>query len=193
MKTLELKLIGESSLLLHSDRGANPLAPETIEHKKLTSKRKKTDEDHIAIAKSEYLMGFYVGEKTIIPTTNIKSSIVEGAKLNKLGSAFNRCMMILDETAEILHSGPSTKAKMWETPKCVDARSVKVGQARLMRYRPRLNDWSIVVTIHYDENMIERAQIITAAENAGRYIGIGDYRPAKGGMFGRYSVEATAP
>lgn len=192
MQTIKMQLSGESSLLLHSDRGANPLAAETVAHKALTGKRKKTDEDHFAIAKSEYMMGFYGGKTIVMPCTNIKSAIVEGAKLHKLGSAFNRAIMILDESVPVLHSGPETKEQMWETPACVDCRSVKVGTARLMRYRPRLNDWSLQVAVHFDETMIERGQILSAAENAGKYVGLGDYRPAKGGMFGRFSVREVA-
>lgn len=192
MQTITLKLTGQSAMLLHSDRGANPIAPETIAHKVLTSKRKKTDEDHIAIARSEYMLCFYNNDTAVsIPTQNIKSSIVEGAKLHKLGSAFNRCVLILADTLNVSHSGPANREAMWDTPACVDCRSVKVGTARLMRYRPRLNDWSLSVEIIFDENMVERQQILAAAENAGKYIGIGDYRPAKGGPFGRFTVEAV--
>lgn len=189
MQTINLKFIGQSAMLLHSDRGANPIAPETVAHKALTSKRKKTDEDHFAIARSEYMLGFYPGSHVVVPSTNIKSTLVEGAKLHKLGSAFNRCVLILSDSLTVKHSGPASKDKMWETPACVDCRSVKVGMARLMRYRPRLNDWSIAVEVVFDEKMIERAQILAAAENAGKYIGLGDYRPAKGGPFGRFTVE----
>lgn len=189
MQAITLKFTGESAMLLHSDRGANPIHPDSVAHKALTSKRRKTDEDHMAIAKSEYLLGFYGGDEIAIPSTNIKSTLVEGAKLNKLGSAFNRCVMILSDMVPVAHSGPKSKAKMWETPACVDVRSVKFGQARLMRYRPRLNDWSLMVDVMFDEMMVEKGQIIAAAENAGRYIGLGDYRPAKGGPFGRFAVE----
>jgi hypothetical protein len=189
MQSIKLKLIGESPMLIHSDRGANPIHADTIAHKVLTSKRKKTDEDHKAIAKSEYLLGFYGGDVIAIPSTNFKSALVEGAKFNKLGSAFNRCVLILADSLPVTHSGPSSKSKMWETPACVDCRSVKVGQARLMRYRPRVNDWSLSVEVMFDETMIERNQILNAAENAGKYIGLGDYRPAKGGPFGRFAVE----
>lgn len=178
-------------MLLHSDRGANPIAPETVAHKALTSKRKKTDEDHLIIARSEYMMGFYGGPGIRLPTANIKSSITEGAKLHKLGAAFNRCILILADSVPVEHSGPSSQEAMWETQACRDARSVKVGTARLMRYRPRLNDWRLSVDILFDETMIECAQVIAAAINAGKYIGIGDYRPAKGGSFGRFSVEAA--
>lgn len=191
MQNITLKLIGDSPMLIHSDRGANPIHPMTQAHKALTSKRKKTDEDHLAIARSEYFLCFYGGNTVVLPTTNIKSAIVEGAKLNKLGSAFNRCMLIMADTVLVDHSGPKDITKMWDKPECVDCRSVKVGQARLMRYRPRINDWSLTVDIVFDELMIERAAILAAAENAGKYIGIGDYRPAKGGAFGRFSVEVV--
>jgi hypothetical protein len=192
MQAIKIELKGLAPLLLHSDIGANPLAKETVAHKVLTTKRKKTDEDHIAIAKSEYMMAFYRGKDVVIPTTNIKSSLVEGAKLSKLGSAFNRVLMILDETASITYSGPSTREGLWADSNCVDCRSVKVGQARIMRYRPKLHDWRVTVEILFDENMVERAQILKAAENAGAFIGLGDYRPAKGGAFGRFTAREVA-
>jgi hypothetical protein len=192
MQSITLELRGkDSSLLLHSDRGANPLAAETMAHKALTNKNKKTDEDHISIARSDYMLAFYPGKTIAIPSTNLKSALVEGAKLHKLGAAFNRCVMILADMIPVTHSGPANKDKMWETPACVDCRSVKVGTKRVMRYRPRLNDWRVQVEIFFDETMIERAQILAAAENAGRYVGLGDYRPAKGGPFGRFSVEVV--
>lgn len=191
MQSVTLNLIGQSAMLLHSDRGSNPIAPDTIAHKALTNKKKKTEEDHITIARSEYMMCFYQNTGPIaVPSVNVKSTLVEGARLHKLGTAFNRCVLILEDALTIEHSGPSDRAKMWEMPTCVDCRSVRVGTARLMRYRPRLNDWRLSVNVIFDETIVERAQIIAAAENAGRYIGIGDYRPAKGGPFGRFLVEA---
>lgn len=190
MQSIQLKLVGVSAMLLHSDRGANPLHPDTIAHKVLTNKKKQTEQDHLDIAKSEYMLSFYTGTGIVIPSTNIKSTLVEGAKLHKLGSAFNRCVMIFDDVVSVEHSGPKTREDMWNTPACVDCRSVKIGMKRIMRYRPRLNDWSLVVDVLFDENMVDRAQILTAAVNAGKYIGLGDYRPAKGGPFGRFNVEA---
>ena len=53
METLNVRITGTSPLMMHSDKFANPLLPETKAHKALTAKRKKTDEDHEAIAKSE--------------------------------------------------------------------------------------------------------------------------------------------
>lgn len=191
MQKLTLTLTGIAPLLLHSDRGANPIDPATVAHKALTSKRKKTDDDHLAIARSEYLMAFYAGPGLVLPTTNVKSAIVEGAKLNKLGASFNRSLLILADTTPLRHPGPTDPVALWNAGnQYVDCRSVKVGTARLMRYRPRLSDWSLEVVIDFFENMIEAGQIVAAAENAGTFIGLGDYRPARGGPFGRFTVEA---
>ncbi|MEB4734046.1 hypothetical protein OXV40_33915, partial [Burkholderia contaminans] len=59
MEILRLNICGSSPLMMHSDKLANPLAAETKAHRELTGKRKKTDEDHVAIARSEFLAGLY--------------------------------------------------------------------------------------------------------------------------------------
>ena len=41
----------------------------------------------------------------------------------------------------------------------------------------------------YDPEQIDEAQLKLALENAGSKVGLGDYRPEKGGLFGRYVVE----
>ena len=192
MQTITLTLVGKSPLLVHSDRGSNPLAEVTKAHKALTIKKKKTSADHEAIAESEYRIAFYTNTGFFLPTGNIKSTIVEGARLSKLGTAFNRCIMILADSAEIIHSGPKTQDGAWRDPSCVDCRSVKVGQSRIMRYRPKLHDWSVTAELIFDETIIDGQQIVDAATAAGNYVGLGDYRPAKGGMFGRYDVAVVA-
>jgi len=50
MAIIKLKVVGESPLLLQADTLVDPLNPLTKAHKEITSKRKKTDEDHEAIA-----------------------------------------------------------------------------------------------------------------------------------------------
>src|SRR3546814_21068521 len=76
MEILKLKIVGTSPLMMHSDRLANPLNPATKAHKELTGKRKKTDDDHLAIAKSEFIAGAYWDEKEgfYIPGQNFDRS-----------------------------------------------------------------------------------------------------------------------
>jgi len=193
MKTVTLKLTAESPILMHSDRYADPLDPMTKAHKVLTSKRKKQDEDHEAIAKSEWMGGLYHDDDIgpYIPGQNVKSSLVGAAKFHRMGATFKRSVLILDDRIKLEYSGPRDPEKLWGISKHVDSRSVVVGQSRLMRYRPKFHDWTLTVNVVFSPEMLEESDLIRAAENAGMFIGIGDYRPEKGGAFGRFSVEVV--
>lgn len=87
MELVTLRITGTSPLMMHSDRLANPLNPATKAHKELTGKRKKTDDDHLAIARSEFIAGAYYDEKLgfYIPGANFDATFLAGAKLQKLG------------------------------------------------------------------------------------------------------------
>ena len=185
LNTIRLKITGTRPLLMHSDKFANPLDPLTKAHKELTSKRKKTDEDHEAIAKSEWMGGLYIDEAgPYLPGVNIESCLVAGGKLSKLGTQLKRSVEVLDEKCHLIYEGPRTAAGLWAA-RFYDARSVKVQTARLMRYRPLFRDWACVVEISYDPESINREQVIKCLEDGGQYCGVGDYRP----KFGRFTVE----
>ncbi len=193
LQSVKIKLTGISPLLMHSDRYANPIDKMTKAHKELTSKRKKTDEDHQAIMRSEWRGALYYDEKlgVYIPSVNIRSAMVEGAKLNKLGMNVKRGTMILTEREKLEYSGAKDPEKMYDSGGFVDVRSVVVGQSRLMRCRPIFREWSVSTEIQFDTQQVELEQIVLSLDNAGRLIGIGDFRPAKGGMYGRFSVEVV--
>lgn len=189
-----IKITGESPLLMHSDRLANPLDEQTKRHKKLTSNRKKTDSDQEAIAKSEYLLALYLREvdgkaRVVLPTQNVRRSIVEGGRLNKLGKAIERSVIPLDDYVKLDYSGPKDPEKLWLDPNMVDCRSVVISRARLMRYRPKFSEWSCSMRVLVADDMINIDDLQMAATNGGMYCGLCDYRPSSGGSFGRYSVE----
>lgn len=191
MDILNLELTGLSPLMMHSEKGCNPLDPEVKEMKTITGKRKKTDEDHETIAFMDWKMGMYFDEKIgpYIPGINIRSSFVDGGKLNKLGTALQKGTMILAEKVKLEFEGPRTIEKLWADPQYRDIRSVVVNKARTMRCRPMFHNWRCVVEINYDTRIIDKDNLLLSANNAGMFIGIGDFRPGKGnGSYGRYSV-----
>ena len=190
-KEIELTLTGLSPLLMHAPVLANPLSPITIKHKKLTEKRNKTEEDYHAIAKSEYMSSLYWDEEigVYVPTVSIKYSIWAGAKLNKNGKKVQRGVLLLEDKSKLIYDGPSSPADLWLDERFVDARSVSVGASRIMRYRPTFKNWELSVMITYDDEMIDEHELVYSADCAGRYIGIGDYRPDKGGNCGRFTVK----
>lgn len=185
MQTIRVKLTGKRPLIMHADKFADPVNPLTKAHKELTAKRKKTDEDYEAIAKSEWLGGLYIDEKgPYLPGVNIESCLVAGGKLSRLGTQLKRSVEIMDEKCYLEYEGPKKAEKLWEAG-FYDVRSVKVHGARLMRYRPIFTKWSCYAEIAFDEESINREQVLKCLEDGGQYCGVGDYRP----KFGRFSVE----
>jgi hypothetical protein len=190
MKSLKVKITGISPLLMHSDRGANKLDPLVRAHKELTSKKKKTEEDDAAIAKSEYMLALYLGKNNqpVMPTQNIRATIIEGARQNKRGKDIESGTIILESSVPLEYKGPKDPEKLFQTPEFVDARGVVVQRARIMRYRPCFPEWSCQVEINYDPAKIDEADLLLSLENAGKYVGLGDFRPGKKGTFGRFEV-----
>jgi hypothetical protein len=188
MKILRFKFSGDAPLLMHSERGANPLDPGVIAHKQLTSKKKKTDEDLLAIAWSEFQLAIYYDEKIgpYLPAQNIDRCIQIGAQANKLGKKFASSARCVDDKIPLLYEGPRGVKSLYDSG-FVDVRSAGIMRARIMRVRPIFREWSAEFDFAYDENEIEEGNVILAAETAGRLIGICDYRP----RFGRFSVEVV--
>jgi hypothetical protein len=189
MQTLVIRITGISPLLMHNARFANPLDPATKAHKTLTSKRKKTDEDHFAIAKSEFLGSIYHDNETgvYLPGINMEACLFEAAKMQKLGKTSKRSLLVLNDKIKIQYSGPKTPEKLYEDSTFVDVRAVKVGMSKLMRYRPKFAEWSAEFQLSFNPEQIEERDIIRILEDAGSLVGVGDYRP----RFGKFSVEVS--
>lgn len=71
----------------------------------------------------------------------------------------------------------------------IDRRPAVVGKSRILRCRPMFGKWRMKVAFEIDTSILQPAQVKESLALAGRIIGIGDYRPEKGGGFGRFRVE----
>jgi hypothetical protein len=193
MKKLNVKLTDTSPILLSADRLADPLDEMTIAHKELTSKRKKTEDDHYAIAKSQWRGLLYWDDKlnVVLPTQNIRAAIVNGGKLNKLGMQIKRGTMMENELSPLDYGKKLSIEQLWEQ-RYLDRRSVVVSQARVICYRPKFVSWNTTFSLLYDENVLDVNQLKQSIDNAGMFVGIGGFRPEKGGTFGRFTAEILA-
>jgi hypothetical protein len=67
----------------------------------------------------------------------------------------------------------------------IDERPVIIGKARIIRARPKFDEWFTTFTINYDQQLVaEPKMIVDILADAGNRIGAGDYRP----RFGRFKV-----
>jgi len=72
----------------------------------------------------------------------------------------------------------------------IDSRSVVMPstKGRVMRYRPRFDEWNIQATIGFDPALVTEKQLREIVDNAGSRVGILDWRPDRKGPMGRFVV-----
>ncbi len=184
---VRVKAIGEPpGLLMHNPRLADPLDEYAKMLKKISGKRKKTEEDHIKMGNVEFIGGLYLDDddRPVLTADIIQATFINGAKNWKLGKVALGAIQIFDDVP-LKFAGPKDVQKRLEDPSCRLRKSVRVGQTRIIRTRPLFRDWSAEIPIMVDTARIEREQLIDIAEYAGRIVGFGDWRP----RYGRFSVE----
>ena len=66
--------------------------------------------------------------------------------------------------------------------------SVVVQRSRVLRVRPKFDDWSATFSVEYDEELVDRSKLERWIDIGGRRIGLGDWRPEKSGRYGRFEL-----
>ncbi len=120
------------------------------------------------------------------PSDHIWRNIIEAGKKIKMKGAgkatYSKIFgsMVSVEPFAIPHEKPDYEIHK----KLVVIPSTK---GRIMRYRPMFKEWQLTFEVHFEEE-IPVAVIKEALEIGGRYSGIGDWRPEKKGVFGKFQV-----
>lgn len=172
--TYEIEIEGITPYLMHrfADEGAD-----------VSSQRKVGKKDY----KSDVEVALYKSPEgeIYVPATQIKSCLMEAGKQMRIPG-----------------KGKSTYSKLFGAfimiePDClvmspqeyeVDARAVVIQRARIIRYRPIFKKWGLRFKVHSLTEEIQKDVIKEGFEIAGNFTGIGDFRPQKKGMYGRFMV-----
>lgn len=178
---------GTGPLLMHNGRLANQLDPATQAMKALTSKRKKTDDDLLDIARAEFMGGLYIDPDVgpYMPGENIERAIRDGATLTKNGMNVKRGLFIETDINPIAYAGPRTADELWADENFRLIRTVRNQQNRVSRTRPMFTDWRVAAEGTLDEAILDFRTLGSIVEQAGMYVGLGDWRP----RYGRFTAE----
>lgn len=65
------------------------------------------------------------------------------------------------------------------------------GGAPKVIFRPLFINWKVKLRFNYDESQISANQVAKLVELAGRYIGVGPWRPQSRGTFGKFNIVNT--
>lgn len=137
-------------------------------------------------------------KKPVFPGANLFAALVQAGTFIKVGrksltttqsSLVPACVAVVEPELAIRKAdgGPAK----WE----VDRRSVvnRMTGGRVMCHRPRFDSWSLSFSLDYDETMIAEGTVRELVDFAGSRIGVGVFRPAKKGPFGRFVVAKWDP
>lgn len=182
MKNLKVTWKGISPLIMHSCQCVNPLHPISKELKKYTSKKNKTDEDLVKISDLEWEAGAYWkdGLGLYIPAENVEATIINGAKANKKGKDVQKYVDVVDLYIPLDYGENLSKEQLIQNYEYRDTRIMTVMRSKILRTRPRFDQWKIEFELRYNEEKIDIETIINAIEYAGMYVGLCDSRPKYG-------------
>ncbi len=92
-----------------------------------------------------------------------------------------QCFHIVGEYVEILGPTPSMREDM-----------VRVGMGTAdIRHRAEFETWGAILRVQHNANVLSAEQVIGLFEAGGFGVGIGDWRPEKDGVNGRFHVAKT--
>jgi hypothetical protein len=119
-----------------------------------------------------------------VPAEAVKGCLVNSAAYKKLGKYSAK--PIIAGCVQILPQQISLKTKNYD----IDERTVVIrGRGRVIRARPTLDKWKLSFDLVYDTAFIQGSHLIRAMlEEGGQRVGIMDFRPAKLGSFGMFTV-----
>lgn len=129
------------------------------------------------------------GKVLVVPQPNLLRCLVDGGLFHKAGkskittqrnSLLYACLDIEDAEIPITHKEP------WR----VDTRAVRIPSTggRILAHRPMFDDWSLRFIVVLDTDVVSIKLLRQIVDDAGKKIGLGDFRPATKGPFGKFVV-----
>ena len=129
-----------------------------------------------------------------VPSTQVRASILEASKVFKVGRSSAKTILnhIIVEPFDLIELKDKKDRTIIDYEQ--DQRRVVVQRSGIIRTRPVVKDWQLSFSIIADAEIMNATwkepvdALIKIVSDAGKKQGIGDYRPQKGGNFGRFDV-----
>ena len=141
-----------------------------------------------ALAESEIEDKLYKEENKIyLPSVYLKNCIVEAGKQFKIvGKGKSTYSKIVASTVDISPFMIELDAGKMEVFRISAVNPMTKG--RMMTERPKFTDWSASFEVVLNDPAVYVSVINEILEHAGKYVGVGDWRPEKKGMFGKFMI-----
>jgi len=181
---------------MHSPDGVDPINPISIEKKKISGKRTKTEADYLELYRLDYLQAIYHCDKVreaeglsddkvgpYISARMIEACMREAAKKQRKGKVVVSGVMVgPDDYLPLQYNGPESIEELFTDPsrRFISISPVTIKGSRIMACRPKFREWGLDFEVIYDDEQLNRLDIRTILDTAGKLIGIGAWRPQHG-------------
>jgi len=152
----------------------------------------RTETSHEDAVRAEYHCYRSVDGPCFIPAEQIRGALINAGSYVKAKVGGRSKSMKVIVAAMFMVSPEEIHLPEYDA---IDKRSAvnRNVKARVIVVRPRWNQWSAEFTLSIDENTITKETITQIIEYAGRYVGIGSFRPTNNGLFGRFQLVSIEP
>lgn len=138
----------------------------------------------------------YIGHDGLpmIPSPNLFRCIIDAGTYFKAGKS-----KVTTQKSSLIPACLSIKeielAIESKEPWTVDTRAVRIPSTggRILCHRPSFHDWKLSFTLDLDHEFMDAKLLRDIVDASGKRIGLGDFRPACKGPFGRFVVVAWVP
>lgn len=169
---------------MHNGQTADPLNKFAKQMKQISGKRAKTDADFEQMAKIEWYASLYTdGGKVCIPVEVWEAAFIGGSKKIKAGQKAQAGLFTAENAILSFDGDDLTIDQLWERDQNRYTTGVRIQRNKVMRTRSRFNQWSTKITLVFDDQVLNKAEVVEITNLTGSLVGIGDWRP----KFGRFA------
>lgn len=179
MKTFKVEIEGISPILFNR----------FSEESEIPQKMKKAGKRDYGTPREQAEKTVYVDQTSLqiwMPSTWVKGAMTAISSDYKLPSSRRSVKSVIGGAVlfneEKIYFTPTKKISDIE----VDSRPCVVQRARIMRHRARLEQWKVAFNVEVDDEILMPENVYQILSDSGKRAGLGDFRPQKGGPYGRF-------
>lgn len=180
-------------LICHNGLLADASNPMTARIKSLVDKVKAGSSAEVErqLTEARMLGGLYLNsdQQPVLPQFMLAKALALGAsKYNvKKGKHWMSGINVRGD-AKIIHAGPDDVQVLAADQEFQFTCIVVINKNKVIGTRPIFKQWAAELQISYETDLVDEDTVIQIVSAAGRYVGLGDWRPEKRGKHGRFVV-----
>jgi hypothetical protein len=192
VERFDLTIVGTGPLVVNA--ATNKLVDELRDRRiaKTKPKKEQTEETYNAECAARFNAARYImaDGRDGFPAVTIKYSMVDAVGLIEgVTKVAARAAFFISPDNWLVPITHNAKVPaMREDVVRVGGKAGRGSGTASLSYRPEYLGWSITMPIEFDPTLITAEAIVNLAQRAGHSIGVGEWRPQKGGQWGRFAV-----